>query len=182
MNRSRLATSLTLIALALAVFPSAQAQEQPTGTIGPNVIVTITVGENEDDGSKPNRSYKMITRSGSSTELLIGWRTPIPTSISDPDGDDGADVTSFVYQNVGMTANIEVRAVGPGTVLLRGEVEISGTREATGEYQPAGAPVIGTFQQRLEVVLKEGTKLRVAEVPDPEGGTLWLEFEVDVLD
>jgi hypothetical protein len=124
MKRWSFLTSLISIALALAVFPSVQAQEETAGTIGPNVSVTITVGEVEDDGSKPNRAYKLMTRSGSSAELLMGWRTPIPTATSDAEGEEDANVTSFVYQNVGMTARIEVRVVGQGTVLLRGEVEI----------------------------------------------------------
>ena len=149
MNHSRVATSLTLIALALAVFPSAQAQEQPTGTIGPNIGVTITVGEIEDDGSKPNRSYKMMTRSGSNAELLIGWRTPIPTATSDPDGDDGADVTSFVYQNIGMTANIEVR---PRTLNLESNGKwVTGRIELPDPYDVADIKIPSVKLQDLLV-------------------------------
>ena len=43
-------------------------------------------------------------------------------------------------------------------------------------------PIIGTFQQELNVTLKEGKPLRLAEVPDPEGGRVHLEIKAEVLD
>jgi hypothetical protein len=43
-------------------------------------------------------------------------------------------------------------------------------------------PLIGTFQQDLNVLLRAGKPLRIAEVPDPEGGTMYLELSAEVLD
>jgi hypothetical protein len=46
---------------------------------------------------------------------------------------------------------------------------------------PAGMPVIGTFQQEIDVDLAAGKPLVVAEVPDPEGGVLRMELEAGIL-
>ena len=65
---------------------------------------------------------------------------------------------------------------------LIGKIEISGARESAGA-QPGGQkpPLIGTFQQSLKAVVSQGKKLRVAEGPDPEGGSLALDIEASVL-
>jgi hypothetical protein len=39
--------------------------------------------------------------------------------------------------------------------------------------------MITTFQQVLHVVVTLGQKIRVAEGPDPDGGTLYLDLRAD---
>jgi hypothetical protein len=181
----RLLASLTVLC-AVVVPVAAQEPAKPPKTeparaseplkLAPNVMVSITVGN--DAGKKAGRrTYRMVARDGEQAELLMGWRTPIPTASQSADGDDGA-VTSYTYQNVGVTAKLSVRIVPDGRVMVEGQIEVSGARE---EHE-SGPPTIGTFQQALQVLMKEGAPLRVAEVPDPEDGTLYLELDVDVLD
>ena len=111
--------------------------------------------------------------------MLMGWRMPIPTT-SEAGGE--TPTTSYIYQNVGVTAGISVKVLEDGRILLQGEMEISGIREkATVEENEPDMPIIGTFQQAVSVVLLEGKGLRVAEAPDPDGGSLFLELQADVL-
>jgi len=141
----------------------------------PNVIVSITIGK-EEGAAPERRTYRLVARDRERSEMLMGWRTPIPTT-SQP-GDDAEAVTSYVYQNVGVTAKLTVRLLADRRVFVDGELEVSGTRDEEGPRPPT----IGTFQQTLKVLLREGAALRVAEVPDPDGGTLYVELEVEVLD
>jgi len=145
---------------------------------GANVIVTLTLGEVKKG---PTRTYKLVTRSGEAAGILVGWRTPIPT-VRTGGTDSGEPVTSYVYQNVGMTARLRPTLLPDGRLRLDGEIELSGSRKSEVAETPDGMPIIGTFQQDLDVLLKEGEPLRVAEVPDPEGGQLYLELEAHLLD
>jgi Flp pilus assembly secretin CpaC len=124
----------------------------------------------------------MAAISGRPAKLLMGWRTPIPSETEIDTGGSGKPVTTYVYQNVGMTAHIRAVVLEGGRVHLKGEVDISGGEAARNQDTPTGRPpVIGTFQQSLEIVLTEGKPLRVAEVPDPDGGTHFLEITVEVI-
>lgn len=181
---TRLAVPL-LVALVTALTSVAIAQEggsDAVPTLGPNLLITLHVGGTDPGVGRVDRTYKMAAISGRPANLLMGWRTPIPSETEvDPDG-TGAPVTTYVYQNVGMTAHLQAVVLGGGRVHLRGEVEISGGEPAREEQTPGGRPpVIGTFQQSLEVILAEGKTLRVAEVPDPDGGTHFLEITVEVI-
>jgi len=149
--------------------------------LSPNVIVTITIGDVEKPDAD-RRSYRLIARDGERSEILMGWRTPLPTSRA-TEGDDGAPVTSYTYQNVGVTSKIEVQLLPDRQVLLNGQIEVSGAREDPGEGADGSRPpTIGTFQQSLVALLRENEPLRVAQVPDPDGGSLYIELEVDILD
>jgi hypothetical protein len=146
--------------------------------LGANVLLTLTIGEVKEG---PRRDYKIVTRSGEAASLLVGWRTPIPT-VRSGDADSGEPVTSYVYQNVGMTARLRPTLLPDGRLRLDGEIEISGSKKSDVVETPDEMPVIGTFQQNLDVIVKRGEPLRVAEVPDPEGGQLYLELEARLLD
>ena len=54
--------------------------------------------------------------------------------------------------------------------------------EPESERNEAGLPIIGTFQQGLYLVMRDGKKLRVAEVPDPEGGNIYIDMQVDFME
>ena len=186
MKCGKLVVSLLSLALAGGVVSTTLALDEDGETraayVGPNIKITLTVGDVETDQGPTVRHYVLITRDGGSpARILMGWRTPIPTETSSDDG--STPVTSYVYQNIGMTAKIEARVVGDGRILIAGAVEISGARrEGQGADVPARAPTIGTFQQELNVLLRDGKPMRVAEMPDPEGGTMFLELEAEVLD
>ncbi|HXV77167.1 MAG TPA: hypothetical protein VD788_12690 [Candidatus Polarisedimenticolaceae bacterium] len=178
LSRSFPATAVLLLACCLPCPTSSAAEPTETEAVGPNVRITLTVGD-VDPGAQPVvRTYRLLTRDGGEpSRMLMGWRTPIPMSKG------AGDELSYVYQNVGMTAQIRTTVRAGGTVLVSGEVEISGARQAIEGMQiPPHLPVIGTFQQDLSVSLEPGKPLRVAEVPDPEGGTMYLELTAEVLD
>jgi len=151
---------------------------------GRNVQVTITIGDVEEGAGVVVRKYRMLARDGAPrARMLMGWRTPIPTARAAADGSADAPVTTYVYQNVGLTAQVETRVLEGGHIALDGVIELSAVRAILpGLEVPANMPIIGTFQQELSVVLDAGKPLRVAEVPDPEGGTLYLELTASVLD
>ena len=158
------------------------AQEPDSATpaaTGPNVRITITIGDVEGPGQTTERTHRMVTRHGERCEMMMGWRMPIPTTKLD---EDGSPVTTYVYQNVGVTARLEARHLSDGRVMIGGQIEASGTREDARPGDSTKPPVIGTFQQVVNVILKDGKPLRIAEVPDPEGGTLYVELQADVLD
>jgi Flp pilus assembly secretin CpaC len=169
-----LAALVALAALALSA-SAATAQEAGQEAEGTNVLLTLTLGEINEG---PTRTYRLVSRSNETSSLLIGWRTPIPTV---REGADGDPITSYVYQNVGMTARLRPELLSNKRLRVRGEIEISGTREADMKENVEGMPIIGTFQLDLDVILQEGEALRVAEVPDPESGQRYLEITAQLL-
>lgn len=178
MTRSNGIAALALILLMAAPLTTATAQEVPT--LGPNLMITLHVGGTDPGVGPVDRTYKMAAISGRPADILMGWRTPIPAETQvDPDGEP---VTTYVYQNVGMSATINAVALDGGRVHLKGQIEISG-KEAKDENTASDGrpPVIGTFQQAVQVILQDGQPMRVAEVPDPDGGTHFLEITVEVL-
>ena len=181
MSRSRAGVRVTLamVLLAAVVLPAA-GQDAASGSpqMGQNVLVTLTISKTGGDTAPP-RVFKLLGQHDSEAMMMVGWRTPIPM-VSAPKDDPGkAPVTSYVYQNVGVNAKLTIRVLDQGKIHLRGGIEISGAREghvADGQQ----APLIGTFQQTLSVVVADGKKVRIAEAPDPEGGTVSLEIEASV--
>ena len=163
----------------------AQGDPEATSAIGPNVRLTITIVDS-DPGVRPEqRSYEYVARDGGGkASLLMGWRVPIPTTrVADDDG--GEPITEYVYQNIGFTANLWVTILEDDRILVQGDIETSGARQGPEEMRESAEddlPIIGTFQQELNVTLKEGKPLRLAEVPDPEGGRVHLEIKAEVLD
>lgn len=160
---------------------SAFAAEAPAPGAHPNVQITLTVGRNGGPAGPVSKVYKVLGQEGSISRMLMGWKAPIPTrSAEDPSG--GPASMSYVYQNVGVSADLETTALANGLLFVSGQIEISGARE--GAPQPAAGskpPMIGTFQQALKIVVADGKKVRVAEGPDPEVGTLFVDLQVDVL-
>lgn len=164
---------------------SAQGSSQTPAAIGPNVRLTLTI-DDSDSGIRPEqRTYEYVARDGGGkASLLIGWRVPIPTTRAAVE-DGGEPITEYVYQNIGFTANLWVNLLEDGRILVQGDIETSGARQGPEQMRDAAKedlPIIGTFQQELNVTLEEGKPLVLAEVPDPEGGRVHLEIKADVLD
>jgi hypothetical protein len=185
----RVLLTVCLLAASLLVISSLPVQAQgDSGTasaIGPNVRLTLTIIDS-DPGSRPvPRAYEYVARDGGGkATLIMGWRVPIPTA-RNADAAEGEPTTEYVYQNIGFTAHLWVTILEDERILVRGQVEASGTRQAPEEMREAAKddlPIIGTFQQELSVTLKEGKALVLAEVPDPEGGRVQIEIKAEVLD
>jgi len=163
----------------------AQSDTEATSPIGPNVRLTLTMVDS-DPGVRPEeRTYEYVARDGGGkATLIMGWRVPIPTTRAADDA-AGEPITEYVYQNIGFTAYLWVTILEDGRILVRGQIEASGARQGPVEMRDSAKddmPIIGTFQQELNVTLKEGKPLRLAEVPDPEGGRVHLEIKAEVLD
>ncbi len=178
-----------MVMLSALVLPAvlAAASSSPASDAAPpaahsNVSITLTVGRTGGPSGSADRIYKVLGQEGSPTRMLVGWRTPIPTRSSDEKSGEPSS-TSYVYQNVGVGGTFETQALGGGRLLVAGQIEISGAREASAAASSGGKPpLIGTFQQDLRVVVRSGEKLRVAEAPDPDGGTLYIDLRVDLLE
>lgn len=167
--------------LILAIAGSPPGFGDSGGSVGENLVVTITVDEG---GSSAKRSYRLLTRDdGSPSRLNTGWRVPIATATfaaRDESGDPGT-ATSFSYQNIGLTTTLHTKMLD-GTIEVRGNLEISA---ATGSGQGAprgGAPTIGTFHQEFNVLTEPGQPLELADVSSPRGGTLSVRMRVDRLE
>jgi len=168
---------------ALALPAAAQAQ-QPAAAPGsqPNVAITLTVGKTGAEGQ--DRAYRFVGQDGNRAAMLVGWRMPIPTAAKPAEGNASATapVVNYVYQNIGVSADLDVKILASGAISLSGTLEVSGTRESKALASGEKMPIIGTFSQRLMVKATPKKKIRVAEGPDPEGGTLHVDLEVEVLD
>jgi len=173
----------TILLLLLAVAIPAAGQTEAVATPAGNVAVTIKIGRIEAGRPPLEQVYKMVVRDGADTaQMLVGWRMPIPTGKRGES--DDATRTEYVYQNIGLTARFRVAHTPSGPYALDGELEVSGaTKESLQQPATGGTPpVIGTFQQRLSVLLPPNTPLRVAEGPHPEGGTVFVELEAHALE
>jgi hypothetical protein len=151
------------------------------GSLSPNVLLTITVSKGGDSSVK---TYSLLARGdGTQAGLTMGWRVPIPTSTfsGKEDGPTGGSTTSYTYQNVGLTAHVRAKVIDD-VVALRGEIDVSTARSATRDSAGVPlAPTIGTFQQEFSVLLDERTPLELASVSNPDGGTLSIRIEADIL-
>jgi hypothetical protein len=175
MTRSKWLAVLVCLALACTTLAASESNLVLTDA---NVLVTITV--DEDEGHE--RDYRLVARGDSSdSRLLTGWRVPIPSSSFHGQDTPAKLVKSYTYQNVGMTAQLRVTALPGRQLALSGAIEVSAAKEAlaaTGE----DAPTIGTFDQRFNVLLDDGKPLTLAQVSNPEGGTLTIRLRAELLD
>jgi hypothetical protein len=170
-----------LVLSVVAVASTASGAEPASPGPASNVTISLIVGRQGGSPGSKERTYKLLAEEGSDANLLMGWRTPIPTRSSE-DKAGAAPTMSYVYQNVGVTANLKVQPVAPDRYVVRGGVEVSGAREGEPDATAGKPPLIGTFNQALQVVVQRGRRVRVAEVPEPEGGTLFLDLLVDRAD
>ena len=174
-----LCSSVCLVTAVVAAQAPPAGSNTPAAT--PNVAVTLFVGKTGGPSGNDEKKYRMLGQAGSSSRMLMGWRAPIPTRQS-ADASE-APSTSFVYQNIGVTADLQTDVLPDRRLAVHGQVEISGARGAPlGDLTSTKPTLIGTFQQALRVVVTPGKRLRVAEAPDPEGGTVHLDIQVDIVE
>lgn len=170
-----------LLLAAASPAPAAEAAAPAAPSARANVSFTLIVGRVGGPEGTKERSYKFVGQDGSISRMLVGFRTPIPTKTAE----GGADSIAYIYQNVGVTADLETQSLSGGRFLVSGQIEISGARAgdtSAAASTSAKPPMIGTFQQELHVVIPNGKKMRIAEGPDPESGTLYVDLRVDLLE
>ncbi len=96
---------------------------------------------------------------GEQAEILIGDRVPIPTTsfnTSQTVGGNIVPLTSFTYQNVGITVQIEPRVHHNKEVTLKVQVEISQLGPPVETSSGQNQPTIGTRQIQTVIRLRDG--------------------------
>jgi len=122
----------------------------------PSVILNFL---KSDSDSKTIAKPQIRVSEGEKAEILIGDRVPIPTTsfnTSQTIGGNIVPVTSFTYQNVGITVQIEPRVHHNKEVTLKVQVEIS---QISSFVQASGGtqqPIIGTRQIQTVIRLRDG--------------------------
>jgi general secretion pathway protein D len=127
-------------------------------TVGviPSVILDFL---KSDSDSRLIAKPQLRVSEGEEASILIGDRVPIPTTTfntSNTIGGNVVPITSFTYQNVGITVRVKPRVHHNREVTLQVEVEISrvsGTVQTTaGQNQP----IIGTRTITTVIRLRDG--------------------------
>lgn len=112
-----------------------------------------------DAESKTIAKPQLRVTEGEKAEILIGDRVPIPTTsfnTSQTVGGNIVPITSFTYQNVGITVQIEPRVHHNKEVTLKVQVEVS---QLSGSVTSPGGfsqPIIGTRQIQTVIRLRDG--------------------------
>jgi general secretion pathway protein D len=123
----------------------------------PNVIVSFL---KSDTDAKLIAQPQVRVSEGEKAEILIGDRVPIPTTsfnTSQTVGGNIVPITSFTYQNVGITLQIEPRVHHNQEVTMKVQVEVSQIAGYvdTGSGQSA-QPIIGTRNIQTTIRLRDG--------------------------
>jgi general secretion pathway protein D len=96
---------------------------------------------------------------GEKAEVLIGDRVPIPTTsfnTSQTVGGNIVPITSFTYQNVGVTVQLEPRVHHNKEVTLKVLVEISQVTSTVETVSGQAQPIIGTRNVQTVLRLRDG--------------------------
>jgi hypothetical protein len=173
------------VVLAL-VLPALEAWSAPPAP-PPNVRITIEVGRLDGGKKAPVGHYEMVVSSGDeNAKLLVGTRMPIPTSTSQQANASGGDtpvqVTSFTYQNVGLTADLRVVSADSARIHLKGSIEASFLRGPVPEHPTQGGPAMGTVSHAVDVSLRPGAPTRIVAVEEAGAGSFYLEMTADPVD
>ena len=125
------------------------------------VIPSVTLNFLKSDSeTRAIAKPQLRVTEGEKAEILIGDRVPIPTTSfnsSQTVGGNIIPITSFTYQNVGITVQVEPRVHHNQEVTLKVSVEIS---QVTGVVQTGeggvSQPIIGTRQIQTVIRLRDG--------------------------
>jgi hypothetical protein len=147
-----------------------------------NVRLTFTAGTL--DGTKkenkvPAKSLSLVvTSDGPPATLLTGSRVPIPTTEIATTDQGVVPVTSYTYQNIGFSAEVEARILPNGWIEVRASVEDSWIEPGTEDDHP----VVQTRHQRIGVVLQDGAGLEIARSTDADDRIRWVDVTAEILD
>ena len=176
-TRSALLATALLVALLL---PATTVLAQSDATY--NVRVIFTAGKL--DGTKkeekvPAKSLSLVVTSGGPpASLLTGSRVPIPNTTVHTTEDGVVPVTSYTYQNIGFSAEVEALILPNGWIQIRANVEDSWIEPGTEDDQP----VVETRHQQINVVLQEGEPIEIVRSTDEDDLIRWVDVEADILD
>lgn len=132
--------------------------QQGNWTIGPIPNITLDFLKSDSD-TRTIAQPQLRVSEGEQAEILIGDRVPIPTTsfnTSQTVGGNIVPITSFTYQNVGITVQVKPRVHHNKEVTLEVQVEVS---QLSGSVVGAGGqeqPIIGTRQIQTVTRLRDG--------------------------
>jgi hypothetical protein len=135
-----------------------QIRQSANWTVG--VVPSVLLNFLKTDGdtriiAKP----QLRVSEGEQAEILIGDRVPIPTTsfnTSQTIGGNIVPITSFTYQNVGITVQMEPRVHHNREVTLRIQVEMSNLGAPVETNAGQSQPTIGTRQIQTVIRLRDG--------------------------
>lgn len=179
-----LGAAVLSLGLAQQVLAGEEQQAEPPETS--SILITVTVGEEGAGRSASEESYRVLARDdGTPAVLDTAWRVPVPTQSFKTMTKNGKVVpaTSFTYHKVGLDANFRANILKPGQVWLRGKLNVDTLTpaHATKHAEP-GRRIDGSIDQQFDVVLRDGTPQRIAVVPVPEGGSLYIQLQAEILE
>jgi general secretion pathway protein D len=133
-----------------------QAGNWLVGTI-PSVVLNFL---KSDSDSRSLAKPQLRVTEGEKAEILIGQRIPIPTTSFNTSSTVGGNIvplTSYTYQNVGITVQIEPRVHHNKEVTLKIDVEVSNVAGVINVIGQGGAqPIIGTRNIKTVIRLRDG--------------------------
>jgi len=127
-------------------------------TVGviPSVILDFL---KSDSQTKLIAKPSLRVAEGEEASILIGDRVPIPTTTfntSNTIGSSVVPITSFTYQNVGITVRVKPRVHHNKEVTLQVEVEISQLSGSVETSSGQNQPIIGTRTIQTVIRLRDG--------------------------
>ncbi len=137
-----------------------QAGNWLVGTI-PSVVINFL---KSDSDTRSLAKPQLRVTEGEKAEILIGQRIPIPTTSFNTGavGSVGGQsfvqpITSYTYQNVGITVQLEPRVHHNKEVTLKIDVEVSNVAGVINVVGQGGAqPIIGTRNIKTVIRLRDG--------------------------
>jgi hypothetical protein len=147
-----------------------------------NVRVIFTAGKldaTKKEEKVPAKSLSLVVTSGGPpASLLTGSRVPIPNTTVHATEDGVVPVTSYTYQNIGFSAEVEALILPNGWIQIRANVEDSWIEPGTEDDQP----VVETRHQQINVVLQEGEPIEIVRSTDEDDLIRWVDVKADILD
>ncbi|HEX4823132.1 MAG TPA: cohesin domain-containing protein [Candidatus Polarisedimenticolaceae bacterium] len=133
-------------------------KQQGNWLLGPIPSVVINFLKSDTD-SKTIAQPQLRVSEGEKAEIVIANRIPIPNTSfnsSQTVGGNIVPITSFTYQNVGITLQIEPRVHHNKEVSLKVQVEVSNLAGTVDLGTGVTQPIIGTRQVQTVIRLRDG--------------------------
>ncbi len=169
---------IALMLAALIVLPplAAAASSPREGDDGANVLVRLVLRDGDRE-----RPIQALVLDGQRVRTTTGWRVPIVERVVD--SNDGGQMASIQYQDIGMGVTLLVRIVGAGRIRISGEVDLGRIQEGEPTRAEAvDAPTVASFRHVFDVMLADGVSTTLAEVPKPDSGSSTLSITADIQD
>jgi general secretion pathway protein D len=133
-------------------------QQKGNWLMGPIPSVVVNFLKSDSD-TRTIAQPQLRVSEGEKAEIVIANRVPIPNTSfnsSQTVGGNIVPITSFTYQNVGITLQIEPRVHHNKEVSLKVQVEVSNLAGAVDLGTGVTQPIIGTRQVQTVIRLRDG--------------------------